>query len=171
MKIKVIVTLKNGVLDPQGKAIQQTLNGYKSESPGRFTSTISRNGDLIHKCYFEMNCSSGFTSPNPGAAWIKTATLEIGGQQIDKITGNIIRITNIFKNFKPKIRDKIKPAGFIIGLKNIYLSTNKGRILVIDVVSGKTKSTLKIDKDKISRPIIKDKNLYVVKDNAIIRLN
>ena len=27
MKIKVILTLKNGVLDPQGKAIQQTLNG------------------------------------------------------------------------------------------------------------------------------------------------
>ena len=27
MKIKVIVALKNGVLDPQGKAIQQTLNG------------------------------------------------------------------------------------------------------------------------------------------------
>jgi len=27
MKIKIVVTLKNGVLDPQGKAIQQTLNG------------------------------------------------------------------------------------------------------------------------------------------------
>ena len=27
MIIKVVVTLKNGVLDPQGKAIQQTLNG------------------------------------------------------------------------------------------------------------------------------------------------
>ena len=27
MKIKIIVTLKEGVLDPQGKAIQQTLNG------------------------------------------------------------------------------------------------------------------------------------------------
>ena len=27
MKIKVIVTLKKGVLDPQGKAILQTLNG------------------------------------------------------------------------------------------------------------------------------------------------
>ena len=27
MKVKVIVTLKNGVLDPQGKAIQQTLYG------------------------------------------------------------------------------------------------------------------------------------------------
>ena len=27
MKVKVIVTLKSGVLDPQGKAIHQTLNG------------------------------------------------------------------------------------------------------------------------------------------------
>ena len=27
MKIKVIITLKKGVLDPQGKAIQQTLDG------------------------------------------------------------------------------------------------------------------------------------------------
>tara|TARA_Y100000590_G_scaffold404304_1_gene491687 strand:+ start:2399 stop:2632 length:234 start_codon:yes stop_codon:yes gene_type:complete len=26
MKVEIIVTLKNGVLDPQGKAIQQTLN-------------------------------------------------------------------------------------------------------------------------------------------------
>ena len=32
MKIKVVVTLKNGVLDPQGKAIQQTLKsmGYSN---------------------------------------------------------------------------------------------------------------------------------------------
>ena len=29
MKIKVIVTLKEGVLDPQGKAIQQTLKGME----------------------------------------------------------------------------------------------------------------------------------------------
>ena len=27
MKIEIIITLKNGVLDPQGKVIQQTLNG------------------------------------------------------------------------------------------------------------------------------------------------
>ena len=32
MKIKVIVTLKNGVLDPQGKAIQQTLSGMGFET-------------------------------------------------------------------------------------------------------------------------------------------
>ena len=32
MKVKVIVTLKNGVLDPQGKAIQQTLIGMSFEN-------------------------------------------------------------------------------------------------------------------------------------------
>ena len=32
MKIKVVVTLKNGVLDPQGKAIQQTLNGMNFDN-------------------------------------------------------------------------------------------------------------------------------------------
>ena len=32
MKIKVIVTLKNGVLDPQGKAIQQTLNSMNFDN-------------------------------------------------------------------------------------------------------------------------------------------
>ena len=32
MKVNVIVTLKNGVLDPQGKAIQQTLNGMDFEN-------------------------------------------------------------------------------------------------------------------------------------------
>ena len=32
MKISVIITLKNDVLDPQGKVIQQTLNGMGFEN-------------------------------------------------------------------------------------------------------------------------------------------
>ena len=90
---------------------------------------------------------------------------------IDRITGNIIKVTDIFVNFNPKKRDKILPTGFIVGLKNIYLSTNIGKLLVIDIKSGKTISTLKIDNDKISRPIVLDDNLYLVKENAIIKLN
>ena len=90
---------------------------------------------------------------------------------IDKITGNIIKVTDVFNNFKPKKRKEIKPTGFIVGLKNIYLSTNIGKLLVIDIKSGKTISTLKIDKDKISRPFISNQNLYLAKDNAIIKLN
>ncbi len=45
MKIKVIVTLKNGVLDPQGKAIQQTLNGM----------SFSKVEDVRQGKYFEIN--------------------------------------------------------------------------------------------------------------------
>ena len=90
---------------------------------------------------------------------------------IDRITGNIIKVTDVFDNFNPKKRDKISPTGFIVGLKSIYLSTNMGKLLVIDIKSGKTISTLKIDNDKISRPVVSNDNLYLVKENAIIKLN
>ncbi len=90
---------------------------------------------------------------------------------IDKITGSIIKVTDVFTRFDPKKRNEILPTGFVVGLKNIYLSTNIGRLLVIDIKSGKTISTLKVDNDKISRPFIMNKNLYLVKDNAIIKLN
>ena len=103
--------------------------------------------------------------------FIITVSLEGYLIVIDKITGNIIKVTDIFNYFKPKKRKDILPTGFIVGLKNIYLSTNIGRLLVIDIKSGKTISILKIDKDKISRPFVSNQNLYLVKDNAIIKLN
>jgi outer membrane protein assembly factor BamB len=90
---------------------------------------------------------------------------------IDKNKGNILRVTDIFNSFKIKKRDMIKPTGFILGSKKIYLSTNNGRLLVIDIVTGKTESVLKIDNEKILRPIISNENLFIVKDNAVIKLN
>jgi len=90
---------------------------------------------------------------------------------IDKKNGNIIKVTDVFRNFKQKKRIKIKPIGFIMGLKNIYLTTDNGRLLVVDIKTGRTNSALKIDNDKISRPFILDKSLFVVKDNAIIKLD
>ena len=90
---------------------------------------------------------------------------------IEKNSGNIIRVTDVFSSFKKKKRDKVKPVGFIIGIKNIYLTTNNGRLLVIDIKTGKTKSVLKIDNQKISRPFVLDKKLFVIKENAIIKLD
>ena len=90
---------------------------------------------------------------------------------IEKKSGNIIRVSDVFRDFKKKKRNKIKPVGFVIGLNKIYLSTDNGRLLIIDTATGKTISVLKIDSEKISRPFILDKNLFVVKDNAIIKLN
>tara|TARA_B100000035_G_scaffold266296_1_gene238952 strand:- start:356 stop:1660 length:1305 start_codon:yes stop_codon:yes gene_type:complete len=90
---------------------------------------------------------------------------------VEKNSGNIIRVTDVFSNFKVKKRQKIEPIGFIVGLKNIYLSTNNGRLLVIDISSGKTNLILKIDNEKISRPFVLNKNIFLIKNNSIIKLN
>ena len=90
---------------------------------------------------------------------------------LDKDSGNIIRVTDIFNQFKKKNRSKIKPIGFIVGSKNIYLTTSHGRLIIIDILSGKAISVLKIDKDKISRPFVLNENLYIIKENSVIRLN
>tara|TARA_Y100000992_G_scaffold97278_1_gene62809 strand:- start:344 stop:577 length:234 start_codon:yes stop_codon:yes gene_type:complete len=62
MKIKVIVTLKSGVLDPQGKAIQQTLNGMgfanvKDVRQGKyFDIVINENDEQKAKLAAEEIC-------------------------------------------------------------------------------------------------------------------
>jgi len=90
---------------------------------------------------------------------------------IESNTGNIIRSTYLFESIKEKKRKKINPIGFIVGKKNIYLSTNIGRLFVIDILSGKTQSVIKIDNKKISRPKVLNQNLYIAKDNSIVKLN
>ena len=90
---------------------------------------------------------------------------------IDKNSGNIIRITDVFKNFKRKKRLKIKPTGFIVGKDNIYLTTDHGRLLLIDITTGTTKSVKKIDNSRISRPSVLNQNLYIITDNSIIKLD
>ena len=90
---------------------------------------------------------------------------------IDFKTGSIIRSTDLFKNFKKKKRKKIKPTGFIVGNKNIYLSTSNGRLLIVDVETGNTQSVIKLDNEKLSRPIASKQSLFIAKNNSIIKLN
>ena len=73
------------------EAIQQTWNGFSAGSDGRCTATISRNGDLVHRMYFQVDmgqANASFASNNPGAAWITNVAVEIGGQTIDKHYGS-----------------------------------------------------------------------------------
>ena len=126
---------------------------------------------------------------------------------IDNQSGNIIRITDVFTQYKrsyfkkrsrtytfgkkkkPKSKrivkektkptytfgekqgSKIEPVVFIVGSKNIYLTTSHGRLIIIDITTGKPTSVIKIDNDKISRPFVLNKNLFIIKDNAIIKLD
>ena len=90
---------------------------------------------------------------------------------IEKKSGNIIKVTDIFDGFQSDDRKNILPTGFVIGLNKIYVSTNIGRLLIIEINSGKTISTLKIDNKSISKPFILNDSLFVAKDNAIIKIN
>ena len=90
---------------------------------------------------------------------------------IESETGNIIRITNVFDRIKEKKRSNIKPIGFVVGSKNIYLTTSNGRLIAIDISTGKPILMIKVDNKNISRPFILDKKLFIIKDNAIIKLD
>jgi outer membrane protein assembly factor BamB len=103
--------------------------------------------------------------------YIVSITLEGYLVILEKKTGKIIRVTDIFQNFKIKKRSKIKPTGFVVGLKNIYVTTNNGRLLIVDILSGKTISSSKIDSEKISKPFVHNKNLFLIKNDAIIKLD
>jgi|TARA_Y100000590_G_scaffold129201_1_gene147695 phosphoribosylformylglycinamidine synthase, purS protein len=62
MKVKILVTLKAGVLDPQGKAIQQTLNAMgfnnlKEVRQGKyFDIEINENNESKAKSMAEDMC-------------------------------------------------------------------------------------------------------------------
>ena len=77
------------------ESIQQTFNG----NPGfgqRVSCTVSRNGDLCHKVYLEVDLGQTETVTNGwqgyvnsiGHAIIKSVEVEIGGQRIDKQYGD-----------------------------------------------------------------------------------
>ncbi len=90
---------------------------------------------------------------------------------IDNKNGNIIRISDVFSSIKKKERKKISPVGFVVAKDNIYLTTDNGRLFVIDTKIGKTKLIIKIDNNKISRPFILNRNMFLIKDDSIIKLD
>ena len=88
---------------------------------------------------------------------------------IDQDTGNIIRVTDVFLNFKK--REKIYPVGFVVAKNKIYLSTNNGRIVKVNVVNSEIEDIIKFNNEKISRPFINNGHFFLIKNNAIIRSN
>ena len=90
---------------------------------------------------------------------------------LNKNNGNIIRINDIFKGMNKKTRKKYFPVGFVVTNNKIYLSTINGRLFVINFSDGSLDKILKLDKDKLQRPVYFNKSIYITKDNSIIRIN
>jgi len=90
---------------------------------------------------------------------------------IQKNTGNIIRINDLYKTYKEKKRKDLKPIGFIIGNTNIYISNNDGKLIIADLTSGQVNFIEKISGDAISEPFIFNQNLYIIKSGSIVKYN
>ncbi len=102
---------------------------------------------------------------------IFTVTLDGNLVVLEKKTGKIIRITNLFENLKKKDKENILANGFVIGKKNLYLSTNNGKLFLIDILTGKTLKIIKVDNQNISGPFVVNNFLYLIKNKSIIKLN
>ena len=90
---------------------------------------------------------------------------------MNKKNGEIIRINDLYKNIKDKRKKDFQPIGFVVGKSYIYLSTKNGRIMVINFKEGNIEKIIKLDNNKIQRPVYFNRSLYIAKDNSIIRLN
>ena len=87
---------------------------------------------------------------------------------IDDPTGNIIRITDVLKNFKDKL--EIKPIGFIYAKNKVYVSLSNGRLVIINSSTGIQENIKKINNSKISRPYMLNNSMYLIKDNALVKI-
>ena len=90
---------------------------------------------------------------------------------IDKNKGNIIRITDLFLNYKDKKRGNIYPIGFVIGDKKLFLTNSDGKIIIAGIEDGKIIKIEKVSGGLVSEPFIFNNNLYVVRNGSIIRYN
>ena len=90
---------------------------------------------------------------------------------VDKKSGNIIRINDLFKDYKDKKRNQIKPTGFFVALNKIYLTNSDGKLIIVNSNDGNILNVLKISGGKILQPFINENNLFLISNGSIIKFN
>jgi len=90
---------------------------------------------------------------------------------IDKKSGNIIRINDLYKNYKDKKRKQIKPTGLFVALNKIYLTNSDGKLIIVNSNEGNILNVVKISGGKILQPFINENNLFLITNGSIIRFN
>tara|TARA_B100001121_G_C18643553_1_gene600472 strand:+ start:128 stop:1426 length:1299 start_codon:yes stop_codon:yes gene_type:complete len=90
---------------------------------------------------------------------------------IEKNNGNILRITDLFVNYKNPKRKRIYPIGFVVGYKNLFLTNSDGKMIVVDIENGKIIKIEKISSGLISEPFIFNRKLYIIKNSSIVEYN
>ena len=90
---------------------------------------------------------------------------------IEKNDGNIIRVTDLFKIYKPKKRKNINPIGFVIGNTKLYLTNSDGKMIIVDLQNGSILRIEKVSSNFVSTPFIFNNNLFLVRNGSIAQYN
>jgi len=153
-------SLKNSDLIAANKMI------YFSNNQNEFFAIDESNGVIKWKQTVNSNLRPTFVD-----GLLFTVTLEGYLAVMDSRNGNIVRMTGVLKQIKNFKKKNIKPEGFIVSKDKIYLSIDNGKLIIIQTLTGKPIDIIKIDNEKISRPYILKNNMFIVRDNAILKLN
>jgi len=90
---------------------------------------------------------------------------------LEKNAGNIIRITDLFINYKIKKRKKIKPIGIAIGATKLYLTNTDGKMIIVDLSHGNVINVEKVAGNFTSKPFIFNQNLFIIRNGSIVQYN
>ena len=153
-------SLKNSDLISENNTI------YFSNNQNEFFAINEENGSIKWKQNLNSNLRPTFAD-----GLVFSVSLEGYLALLDSRNGNIVRMTNVLNQIKNYRKKNIKPEGFIVAKDKIYLSLNNGRIIIIEILNGKPIDIIKIDNEKISRPYILNGEMFIIRDNAILKLN
>ena len=156
--INITYNFKNSKLVSEDKSI------FFSNNKNEFYSVDLNNGSINW-----VNDISSSLTP----ILIKNLIITISDNgylfMIDKDKGNIIKINDIYKIYKDKDRKKIKPIGFSISQDKIYLSNSDGKLIILELKTGKIQKVEKIARKIMSKPFLYNNHLFMIKNGAIIQ--
>ena len=155
-----ILNLKNSTLVASDNSI------LFSNNKNEFYSLDQESG----KINWKQKINSDLT---PVLAGNLIVTMSLDGHlfYIERKTGNIIKIISIFNQLDKKFKKKMKPVGFAITHKDLFITTSNGRLINVNIENGKINLILKIDNDKISKPFISNQNMFIMKNRSVIKYN
>jgi outer membrane protein assembly factor BamB len=90
---------------------------------------------------------------------------------VDKNSGNIMRINDLYKDYKDKKRKQIKPTGFFIASNKIYVTNSDGKLIIVNSNEGNILNIVKISGGKILQPFINENNLFLISNGSVIKFN
>jgi outer membrane protein assembly factor BamB len=153
-------SFKNSKLVSDGKSIFFSNNKNEFYSVDVKTGTTNWINKIDSNLTPIISANLLFTVSNNGYLYV-----------VEKNKGNILRITDLYINYKIKKKKNIKPIGFAIGDTKLYLTNTDGKMIVVDLNIGKVVGEEKIAGNFTSRPFIFNQNLFVIRNGSIIQYN